>query len=314
MASGDRDDAAAQASVERLRALIRIPTVSRTAPETADETQFEAFRTLLASLYPLTHDRLELEVVGGGSLLFRWPGRGPGAPSVLMAHYDVVPADEPGWTHDAFGAELVGDGDEQRVWGRGAIDDKGMLCAILEAVDDALAAGKIPALDIYFQGTAEWIPWELLHDGKGYLGLRFAVARHPIVQERMDLGVPRNRPVKKVCSYLGKEVLQDGVLDGWKGTFAGFSATAGWEKRFPPADGAEFPSLDQLDQALDAELIHVTCHGGKKDENCDDSPDVHAMPPETEEHNAAGAFTPNASADKLARMGKEKIVVYEKPT
>ena len=185
---------------------------------------------------------------------------------------------------------------------------------ITRIADDALAAGKIPALDIYFQGTAEWIPWELLHDGKGYLGLRFAVARHPIVQERMDLGVPRNRPVKKVCSYLGKEVLQDGVLDGWKGTFAGFSATAGWEKRFPPADGAEFPSLDQLDQALDAELIHVTCHGGKKDENCDDSPDVHAMPPETEEHNAAGAFTPNASADKLARMGKEKIVVYEKPT
>jgi len=149
MASGDRDDAAAQASVERLRALIRIPTVSRTAPETADETQFEAFRALLASLYPLTHDRLELEVVGGGSLLFHWPGRGPGAPSVLMAHYDVVPADEPGWTHDAFGAELVGHGDEQRVWGRGAIDDKGMLAVILEAVEAALTEGFQPAADVY---------------------------------------------------------------------------------------------------------------------------------------------------------------------
>lgn len=145
MAQSDRDEAA----VERLRALIRIPTVSRTAPEVADESQFAAFRESLASLYPLTHARLELELVGGGTLLFRWAGRGTGAPNVLMAHYDVVPADEPGWTHPAFAAELAGDGDERRVWGRGAIDDKGMLAVILEAVEAALAEGFRPAADLY---------------------------------------------------------------------------------------------------------------------------------------------------------------------
>ncbi|MEO6116525.1 MAG: M20/M25/M40 family metallo-hydrolase [Pseudolysinimonas sp.] len=150
MAHSDRDDAA----VERLRALIRIPTVSRTAPEVADETQFAAFRELLASLYPLTHAQLELELVGGGTLLFRWPGRGTGAPNVLMAHYDVVPADEvpahsTGWAHGAFDAELAGDGDERRVWGRGAIDDKGMLAVILEAVEGAITDGFEPAADLY---------------------------------------------------------------------------------------------------------------------------------------------------------------------
>lgn len=145
MAHSDPDEAA----VERLRALIRVPTVSRMAPEVADESRFAAFRALLASLYPLTHARLELDVVGGGTLLFRWAGHGTGAPSVLMAHYDVVPADEPGWTHPAFGAELAGDGDERRVWGRGAIDDKGMLAVILEAVEAALAEDFRPAADLY---------------------------------------------------------------------------------------------------------------------------------------------------------------------
>ena len=149
MATPAQDDGGG--AIERLRALIRIPTVSRPAPELADETQFERFRELLAELYPLTHARLELEVVGGGTLLFRWPGQGTGAPNVLMAHYDVVPADEPGWTHPPFDAELVGDaaGGELRIWGRGAIDDKGMLAVIVEAVEAALAEGFQPAADLY---------------------------------------------------------------------------------------------------------------------------------------------------------------------
>jgi len=146
-------DGSNDAAVERLRAMIRVPTVSRAAPELADESQFAAFRALLAALYPLTHARLELELVDGGSLLFRWPGHSGGddslGPSVLMAHYDVVPADEPGWTHPAFGGELSGEGAELRIWGRGAIDDKGMLACIIEAVEAALADGVTPARDVY---------------------------------------------------------------------------------------------------------------------------------------------------------------------
>jgi len=145
------DDALA---VEHLRALIRIPTVSRADEAQVDAEAFARFRAELARLYPRVH-ALEPELVAGGSLLFRWPGREPhGEPAVLMAHYDVVPADDAptdssGWTHPPFAAELVGEGAQQRVWGRGAIDDKGMLCAILEAVEAALAAGVQPARDVY---------------------------------------------------------------------------------------------------------------------------------------------------------------------
>ena len=47
---------------------------------------------------------------GSPSLLYRWPGQGTGRPAVLMAHHDVVPADEPGWAHPPFEPAIVGPG------------------------------------------------------------------------------------------------------------------------------------------------------------------------------------------------------------
>lgn len=135
-------------AIERFRALLRIPTVSRRAPEPTDWSAFEAFRAELARCYPLVHARLELELVAGHSLLYRWPGLEVGDPTLLMAHQDVVPAGEDGWSHPPFAAELVGEGAEQRIWARGAIDDKGMLVAILEAVEGALADGLRPRHDV----------------------------------------------------------------------------------------------------------------------------------------------------------------------
>jgi carboxypeptidase PM20D1 len=135
--------------IERFQSLLRIATVSRRDRSEEDRTEFERFQQLLVESYPLIHSQLEREVVNGGALLYRWPGGGVGAPSVLMAHYDVVPADEPGWQHPPFAATLTGDGDEARIWGRGAIDDKGALGSLLEAVEARLADGYVPAADVY---------------------------------------------------------------------------------------------------------------------------------------------------------------------
>lgn len=142
-------DPASATPLDRLRELIRIPTVSRPDPAEVDWAQFERFIETLARLYPLTHETLELERVAEHSLLYHWAGRSEGAPSVLMAHYDVVPATEEGWTHPPFAAELTGEGAEQLIWGRGTLDDKGALTAALEAVETALAAGFTPERDIY---------------------------------------------------------------------------------------------------------------------------------------------------------------------
>jgi carboxypeptidase PM20D1 len=145
-------------AVERLRALIRVPTVSRDDPDMQDAAAFTRFPVLLAELYPRIHEALELEHLAGPGLLYRWPGRTTGDALILMAHWDVVPADEHGWTHEPFDAALTTDPEgARRVWGRGAIDDKGALAGILEAVESLLAAGFVPENDVYlsFGGDEE---------------------------------------------------------------------------------------------------------------------------------------------------------------
>ena len=127
---------------ERLAALIRIPTVSDAA--TRDEATFAAFRDRLAQLYPLVHAGLEREVVGGGTLHLVWRG-GDARPIVLMAHHDVVPVTDQPWQRDPFGGEIV----DGVLHGRGALDDKGPLVAVLEAVEGLLAEGFLPSGDVH---------------------------------------------------------------------------------------------------------------------------------------------------------------------
>ncbi len=148
-------------AIERFLELLRIPTVSRNDPALEDRAAFTAFRAKLAELYPLVHAKLSLELIGGegAGLLYRWPGQGTGRPAILMAHHDVVPADESGssgaqWVHPPFEPAIVGVGHEQRIWGRGTLDDKGALVALLEAVEGRLAAGYRPDADVYLFSSA----------------------------------------------------------------------------------------------------------------------------------------------------------------
>ncbi len=135
----------ADAAAERLAELIRIPTVSRRDRSEIDEEAFARFRARIAELYPRTHEALEREQLGDGALLYRWRGRTGEPPLVLMAHYDVVPVEGQDWSRDPF-AGLIEDG---VVHGRGAIDDKGYLVAILEAVEALVTEGFTPRRDVW---------------------------------------------------------------------------------------------------------------------------------------------------------------------
>lgn len=135
---------------ERLAALIRVRTVS--AEVTASGPA--AFEEVLAEHWPLVHAALEKEHVGELGLLYRWAGEDATGPLVLMAHYDVVPVgpDDP-WTHDPFAGDIA----DGVVHGRGAIDDKGAMCTLLDAVENLLASGFAPRRDVYlsFGGDEE---------------------------------------------------------------------------------------------------------------------------------------------------------------
>ena len=136
-------------SLDRLRQLISIPTISRLDPAATDWPQFDRFIAELERLYPAVHGTLQRELVNDYSLLFHWKGQADGSPSVFMAHYDVVSATNEGWEHPPFAAELVGEGAGQLVWGRGTLDDKGALVATLESVEAAIIEGFVPQNDLY---------------------------------------------------------------------------------------------------------------------------------------------------------------------
>jgi carboxypeptidase PM20D1 len=135
--------------VERFRALLRIPTISRLDTGAIEWGHFDRFVTLLPELYPGVHSALTREIVAEHSLLYRWAGWSAEAPTLLLAHYDVVPATDERWEHPPFGAELVETPHGTELWGRGTLDDKGALVSILEAVENCVAAGFVPANDVY---------------------------------------------------------------------------------------------------------------------------------------------------------------------
>lgn len=130
---------------EHLSRMLRQKTVSFAQEGLADQAAFESFRALLRELYPNVFRRFESEVIGQNGLLLRLAGQGEAEPSVLMAHYDVVPADEGEWSLPAFEG-IIKDGE---VWGRGAIDTKCTVLGIMEAAESLAVQGFIPKGDLY---------------------------------------------------------------------------------------------------------------------------------------------------------------------
>ncbi len=134
------------AAIEALRALIRCRTVSYYDPALEDDAEFEKLIALLPSLYPNVFSTCTLTRLPDRALLFRWPGKSSAAPSVMMAHYDVVPVEEENWEKPPFDAIL----EQDVIWGRGSLDTKVTFNAVLTAADTLIARGFVPEQDMYF--------------------------------------------------------------------------------------------------------------------------------------------------------------------
>ncbi|MBB5518110.1 M20 family peptidase [Amphiplicatus metriothermophilus] len=134
----------------RLSRAIRFRTISWGDGRAPDAEAFAGFAGYLEEAYPAAHAAMTRETVNAHSLLYRWAGTDAGAkPIGFIAHIDVVPI-EPGtedqWTRPPFSG-AIHDG---AVWGRGALDNKGQIIALMEAAERLAAAGFRPTRDVYF--------------------------------------------------------------------------------------------------------------------------------------------------------------------
>jgi len=128
---------------EKLGSMVRVPTVSR--HESEDLSEFYRFHRVLEECFPLVHGSLEKTVLSG-SLLYRWQGRDPRRlPVLLMGHQDVVPATDEGWRFPAYSGTVS----EGRLYGRGSVDCKSTMFVELQAVEELLAEGFCPEMDVY---------------------------------------------------------------------------------------------------------------------------------------------------------------------
>ena len=134
----------ADAAIERLAGSVRLATVSRSDAPESSSAALDALKQHLAACFPKVHATLHREIVGGHSLLFTWTGTGPAEEAVLLAaHMDVVPV-EPGTDANWHRPPFSGDVADGFIWGRGTLDDKLSVMAILEAVEMLVAQGYQP--------------------------------------------------------------------------------------------------------------------------------------------------------------------------
>lgn len=128
---------------------VRFQTISFSEEAAPDSTAFNGFHEFLKKTYPLTHQNLSLKKISEYSLLYKWEGSDSSKkPIILLSHQDVVPVDEPtlgDWEAGPFEGKIT----DTHIIGRGAMDDKSSLMAIMESVERLLGESFTPKQTIY---------------------------------------------------------------------------------------------------------------------------------------------------------------------
>jgi acetylornithine deacetylase/succinyl-diaminopimelate desuccinylase-like protein len=143
-----------EANLAQLEEFLSIPSVSADPARAADVRRTAEW--IVAEMERIgieratVHDTTHHPIVTG-----EWMHAGPDAPTVLVyCHYDVQPTDPlDEWDHPPFEPHRVDD----RVFARGAGDDKGQLFMHLKAVEAWMrTAGSLPVnLRFFFEGDEE---------------------------------------------------------------------------------------------------------------------------------------------------------------
>lgn len=140
----------ASLAVERFSAALQIPTVSYDDRSQFDADAFRAFRSFLESSYPLVNSRAQLTLVNDYSMVYHLPGSDPNLkPILFMGHMDVVPVEEitrAEWSYPPFNGTVA----NGIIWGRGSVDDKFTVIALMEALEQLLSEDMQPERSVFF--------------------------------------------------------------------------------------------------------------------------------------------------------------------
>ncbi len=141
----DRD-----AMIDRYSQSIRYKTISGDDGFERDTTEFRAFLDFIEESYPLVHQKLEKTLFNYFTPLYFWQGSDDSLdPILLMGHYDVVPIDSTdidGWEYEPFSGAIA----DGYIWGRGTLDNKFNVMALLETAEYLLGSDYTPSRGIYF--------------------------------------------------------------------------------------------------------------------------------------------------------------------
>jgi len=139
-----------RAASQRLSIAISYPTISYDDPGRLDSVAFSGLRAHMLASFPKVHETAPPRLVNAHSLLFKFTGsRSDLKPALFMGHVDVVPVDEATadqWRYPPFSGEIA----DGVIWGRGAMDDKVTVFALLEAMESLLESGLQPKRTLYF--------------------------------------------------------------------------------------------------------------------------------------------------------------------
>ncbi|MFB9070476.1 M20/M25/M40 family metallo-hydrolase [Citricoccus parietis] len=152
------------------RDLIRIDTSNYGGNDSRGEREAAEYCAALmrdAGMEPTVYESSP----GRASVVGRVAGWDTQAPALILhGHLDVVPADASEWTVDPFSAELR----DGMIWGRGAVDMKGMDAMILAVLGHLHRTGQQPRRDLIVAFFAD-------EEAGGVYGARWMVDHHPEV-------------------------------------------------------------------------------------------------------------------------------------
>ncbi|GAB5380547.1 MAG: M20 family peptidase [Aliiglaciecola sp.] len=137
-------------AIARFAKSIQFQTISYDDPKKLDNEAFTGIRAHIQQSFPLIHQFAKHQVFNQHSLLYEFTGSDSSSkPALFMGHLDVVPVDEvtqDQWQQPPFSGAVVDD----IVWGRGTIDDKVTVFALLESMEAMLKEGVQLKRTVYF--------------------------------------------------------------------------------------------------------------------------------------------------------------------